>query len=100
MPPSFNITFLAGLFSLVLVAALLLRGSPILPPAPVPASADEASPPPGGLEVRYRELLDPLFRQRRFSFYPHGFEMFVGTGNQACVALRRGEMLGGNMSYY
>jgi hypothetical protein len=62
-------------------------------------SANQGSPPPGSLEGRYHELLDPLFRERRFFFYPHGFEMFAGSGDQACVALGRGEMLGRNISY-
>jgi hypothetical protein len=69
---------------------------PISPGSPSP---NQGFPPPGELEGRYRELLDPLFRERRFSFYPHGFEMFIGSGNQACVTLGRGEMLGGNIAY-
>jgi NAD-dependent SIR2 family protein deacetylase len=80
-----------GLYKLVVVDKRL---------SPAPPSADQGPPAPGGLEGRYRELLDPLFRQRRFSFYPHGFETFMVSGNQACVALGRGEMLGGNIGYY
>jgi hypothetical protein len=37
MPRSSKTNFLIGLFSLLIVAVLLLRGSPILPPAPAPA---------------------------------------------------------------
>jgi len=39
MPRSSKLNFLVGLSALVLVALLLLRGSPILPPAPAPAQA-------------------------------------------------------------
>lgn len=55
--------------------------------------------PPCELEDRYKQILDPLFRGRRFSFHPDGFEMFFGSGNQAYVALGRGEMLAGNIGF-
>jgi len=70
------------------------------PKSPQASSEEEMSPAPAELEGRYRDLLDPLFRERRFSFYPHGFEVFIGSGNHACVALGRGEMLGGNIGYF
>ena len=50
------------------------------------------------LEKRYQELLDALFRDRRFSFHSEGFERFIGT-NQPFALLGRGEMLGGNIGY-
>lgn len=67
--------------------------------SPRSSLATQESPPPCELEDRYRQMLNPLFRGRRFSFYAHGFEMFFGSGNQACVALGRGEMLGGNIGF-
>ena len=47
------------------------------------------------VETRYKQLLEPLFQERRFSFYSQGFEMFLGN-NRACGELGRGEVVGGN----
>jgi hypothetical protein len=51
------------------------------------------------LEERYQQLLDPVFRERRFSFFSNGFEFFFGSGGGALSALGRGEMLGGNIGF-
>jgi len=55
--------------------------------------------PSSQLEKRYDQLLDPLFRERRFSFRKDGFEFFFGSGGGALSALGRGEMLGGNIGF-
>ena len=51
------------------------------------------------VEERYHQMLDSVFRERRFSFREDGFEYFFGSGNSALPVLGRGEMLGGNISF-
>jgi hypothetical protein len=51
------------------------------------------------LEERYDQLLERLFRERRFKFEDDGFQMFFGSGSRALSALGRGEMLGGNIGF-
>jgi NAD-dependent SIR2 family protein deacetylase len=49
-----------------------------------------------GVEARYRELLEPLFQKRRFSFYSQGFESFL-SNRGAYEELGRGEGIGDNI---
>src|SRR6266853_277698 len=55
--------------------------------------------PPGEVESRYRKLLDPMFQERRFSFYKGGVTDFLGNGNRALHDLGRGEAVSGGVSY-
>jgi hypothetical protein len=68
----------------------------VQPPAPEPFEQGVKSI--SNLESRYQELLNPLFRGRRFSFHPEGFEQFICTG-QARPVLGRGEVLGSTECY-
>ena len=52
------------------------------------------------LEQKYRDLLEPLFQERRFSIHLGGLEMFLQGGAGAYDQLGRGDGLGGNISLY
>lgn len=43
------------------------------------------------IDVRYREMLEDIFVERRFVFYPDGLEGFLRGG--ACMELGRGELI-------
>ena len=66
--------------------------------SPAPESFEQGAEPISDLETRYQELLNPLFRERRFSFHPEGFEQFICTG-RARPVLGRGEILGSTERY-
>jgi len=68
----------------------------VQPPASEPL--EQGAETPSSLESRYRQLLNPLFRERRFSFHPEGFEHFICSG-QAPKLLGRGEILSGSSCY-
>jgi NAD-dependent SIR2 family protein deacetylase len=50
------------------------------------------------LETRYRNMLDKMFQERRFSFHGSGVEGFLG-GEQALKELGRGEAVSGGVSW-
>lgn len=52
--------------------------------------------PPSSIETRYRQLLDPMFQKRRFSFYSDGVEHFFTQGN-ALGLMGRGELVAGTL---
>jgi NAD-dependent SIR2 family protein deacetylase len=66
--------------------------------SPAAEPFEQAVKPACNLESRYHDLLNPLFRERRFSFHQEGFEHFVCSG-LATTLLGRGEILGGSVCY-
>jgi len=66
--------------------------------SPAPESFEQWEKSVCDLESRYQKLLNPLFRDRRFSFHPEGFEQFICTG-QVRTVLGRGEILGSTGCY-
>ncbi len=60
-------------------------------PRQQPSINEHSESPEKSLDQKYKELLDPLFRQRRFVMYDSGLAQFM-TG-PACMQLDRGSMV-------
>jgi len=55
--------------------------------------------PEGPVQIRYRQLLDPLFQKRRFSFYDCGLVSYL-HGGASRIELNRGDDVKGQLSLY
>jgi NAD-dependent SIR2 family protein deacetylase len=62
------------------------------------ALLSRSQPASDSVEQRYRQLLDPMFQKRRFSFYGDGVAQFLAHGN-AMGRMGRGELVAGILGY-